>query len=36
MIFAGGIFDQDHFADADYPALAVAGAHLLPGMDIDD
>jgi hypothetical protein len=33
---ASGVFDQDHLADADYPALAVAGGYLHPGIEIDD
>jgi hypothetical protein len=34
--FAGGVFDQDHPADADHPALAVAGSYLHPGIEMDD
>ena len=36
VALAGGVFDQDHLADADYPALAVAGGYLHPGVEIDD
>jgi hypothetical protein len=36
VALAGGVFDQDHLTDADYPALAVAGGYLHPGIEIDD
>jgi hypothetical protein len=36
VALAGGVLDQDHLADADYPALAVTGGYLHPGVEIDD
>ena len=36
MALAGGVLDQDHLADANNPALAVAGGYLHPGVEIDD
>src|SRR5690349_15576388 len=36
LALAGGVLDQDHLADADHPALAVAGGYLHPGVEIDD
>src|SRR5580692_7909502 len=36
VALAGSVLDQDHLADADHPALAVAGGYLHPGVEIDD
>src|ERR1700730_16163587 len=36
VTLAGGVLDQDHLADADNPALAIAGGYLYPGIEIDD
>src|SRR5436305_7872660 len=36
VALARGILDQDHLADADHPALTVAGGYLHPGVEIDD
>jgi hypothetical protein len=36
VAFAGGVLDQNHIADADHPALAVAGGYLHAGIEIDD
>src|SRR6202011_5734263 len=33
---AGGVLDQDHLADTDYPALAVTGGYLYRGIEMDD
>ena len=33
---AGGVLDQDHLVDADYPALAVTGGYLYRGIEMDD
>ena len=30
------MLDQDHLADADYPALAVTGGYLYRGIEMDD
>src|SRR4029077_18332788 len=32
----GGVLDQDHLADADHSALAVAGGYFDAGVEIDD
>jgi len=36
MSLASGVLDQDHLADTDHSALAVAGGYLHPGVEIDD
>ena len=36
MALAGGVLDQNHLANPNYPALAVAGCYLHPGIEIDD
>src|SRR5258708_22697786 len=36
MPLAGGVFDQDYFAGADHPRLAVARGDLHPGIEVDD
>src|ERR1700730_10180168 len=36
VALASGVLDQDHLADTDQPALAVAGGYLHPGVEIDD
>jgi hypothetical protein len=36
VALAGGVLDQDHLADANNPALAVAGGYLHPGIEIDE
>jgi hypothetical protein len=36
VAFSGGVLNQDHLADADHPALTVAGGYLHPGVEIDD
>ena len=32
----GGVFDQDYLASANHAALAVAGRHPIPSVEIDD
>src|SRR5262250_3109144 len=36
MALAGGVLDKDHLADANHPALPIAGGDLHPGVEIDD
>jgi len=36
VALAGSVLDQDHFADPNHPALAVARGYLHPGIEIDD
>jgi hypothetical protein len=36
VALAGSVLDQDHFADPNHAALAVARCYLHPGVDIDD
>ena len=36
VTLAGRVLDQDHLANADQPALAVARGDLHPGIEVDD
>ena len=36
VALTGGVLDQDYLADADDPALAVAGGYFDAGVEVDD